>query len=389
MPKDVPDAEPSAPSGFSALQQRLATLVNAPRKLVIAIATMLVVGLVLKAAGGWLLHGRYMIETDDAYAEADTSVIAPEITGTVAEVLANENATVNAGDVLVRLVDAEYRARVAQADGAVATQRAALANIDAKLKWQQSMIRSAEAVVATAQSDHERAGLDYRRYAKLHTDQITSAQKYESAKSDSEKALASVSKASAGLDAEREQTDVLTTQRQQTIAQIAQAEAQLDLARLDLARTVIRAPVGGVVGNRGVQVGQYVRPGTQLLSIVPIPQVRIVANFKETQLNGLKRGQPVIVTADAWPSLTIKGRVESFAPASGSRFSLLPPENASGNFTKIVQRVPVRIAIDPANTLAGKLRPGLSVYVQIDRREPGEGEHADLLVKPLRAADQR
>jgi membrane fusion protein, multidrug efflux system len=137
-----------------------------------------------------------------------------------------------------------------------------------------------------------------------------------------------------------------------------------------------------------VQVGQYVRPGTQLMAIVPIPLVRIVANFKETQIAGLRRGQPVQIHTDAWPDVRISGRVESLAPSSGSRFSILPPENATGNFTKIVQRVPVRIAIDPGNALAGRLRPGLSVIVTIDSRGKGEGEHPDLLVPPAPVADK-
>ena len=184
---------------------------------------------------------------------------------------------------------------------------------------------------------------------------------------------------------------VLVTQRDQARAQIAQAHAQIELARIDLGRTVVRAPVAGVIGNRGVQVGQYVRPGIQMMVVVPIPLVRVVANFKETQIAGLKRGQVVQVHADAWPDIRIAGRVESLAPASGSRFSLLPPENATGNFTKIVQRVPVRITLDETNALTGRLRPGLSVMVSIDRRGAGDGENADLLVpigaKRDRAAD--
>ena len=268
-----------------------------------------------------------------------------------------------------------------------------MANIDARLNLQQTMIRGAEATVASARSDLTRTTADHERYARLHSDRITSVQRFEVARSEAEKAQASHDKVNAALDAERQQLVVLATQRDQAVAQIAQAEALAELARIELARTVIRAPVAGVVGNRGVQVGQYVRPGTQLMAIVPIPLVRVVANFKETQIAGLKRGQPVQIHTDAWPDIRIAGRVESLAPASGSRFSILPPENATGNFTKIVQRVPVRIAIDPANALAGRLRPGLSVFVTIDSRGRGEREHADLLVPPTltpataRAAD--
>jgi membrane fusion protein (multidrug efflux system) len=347
-----------------------------------AAAALVAVVLVLKFGLGWLLNGRFMVETDDAYVEADTSVIAPEIAGTVAEVRVAENAPVRAGDVLVRLADEDYKAKVAQAESAVASQKAALANVDARLKWQRAMTRAAEASLTAARSDVERMTSDHERYARLVSGQHASAQKYEQARSDVEKARAAHVKAAAALEAEKEQDQILATLRQQIQAQISQAEAQAELARIDLVRTLVKAPVDGVAGNRGVQVGQYVRPGTQLLSIVPIPLVRVVANYKETQIAGLKRGQPVTITADAFPDVSISGKVESFAPASGSRFSLLPPENATGNFTKIVQRIPVRIAIDPDNALSGRLRPGLSVYVQIDRRHPGVGAHADLLVAP-------
>ena len=352
------------------------------RKFVLGGLVLLVAGFVLKAGVQYILTGRFMIETDDAYVEADTTIIAPEATGTVAEVVVAENARVQAGDVLVRLVDADARARLVQAESAIATFKAALANTEARLKLQQTMIRGAEATVASARSDMVRTAADHERYARLHNDRITSVQRFEAARSEAEKGRAAFDKANAALESERQQVAVLATQRDQADAQIAQSEAQAEIARIELSRTIIRAPVSGVVGTRGVQVGQYVRPGTQLMAIVPIPLVRIVANFKETQIAGLKRGQSVQIHTDAWPDVRISGRVESLAPASGSRFSILPPENATGNFTKIVQRVPVRIAIDPGNALAGRLRPGLSVIVTIDSRGHGEGEHADLLVPP-------
>jgi membrane fusion protein, multidrug efflux system len=352
------------------------------RKLLLGGLALVAIVFAVKSGARWVLDGRFMVETDDAYVEADTTIVAPEAVGTVTEVLVVENARVQPGDVLVRLADADARARLVQAESAVATFKAAYANTEARLNLQQTMIRGAEAALASARSDRIRTAADHDRYTRLHNDRITSAQRYEAARSEAEKGQAAFDKANAGLDAERQQMAVLATQRDQAAAQIAQSAAQVELARIDLARTVIRAPVAGVVGNRGVQVGQYVRPGTQLMAIVPIPLVRVVANFKETQISGLKRGQPVQIHTDAWPDVRIVGRVESLAPASGSRFSILPPENATGNFTKIVQRVPVRISVDPANALAGRLRPGLSVIVTIDSRGKGEGEHADLLVPP-------
>ena len=376
----------NASGSLLATAQRSATPRIFMRKLVLGGLALVVAGFTIKAGVQWLLTGRFLVETDDAYVEADTTIIAPEVNGTVAEVAVVENARVQAGDVLVRLVDADARARLMQAESAIATFKAALANMEARLKLQETVIQGANATVASALSDMSRTAVDHERYERLHKDRFTSAQRYEAARSEAEKASAAFDKANAGLETERQQVAVLATQRDQAVAQIALSEAQADIARIELSRTIIRAPVAGVIGNRGVQVGQYVRPGTQLMAIVPIPLVRIVANFKETQIAGLKRGQAVQIHTDAWPDVRISGRVESLAPASGSRFSILPPENATGNFTKIVQRVPVRIAIDPANALAGRLRPGLSVIVTIDSRGTGEGEHADLLVPPSPAA---
>ena len=179
----------------------------------------------------------------------------------------------------------------------------------------------------------------------------------------------------AALAAENEQVNVLHATRTETEAHLAQAQATLQTARNDLDNTVIRAPVDGVIGNRGVQVGQYARPGVQLLSLVPLPDVYVVANFKETQLSHMRPGQPVSISVDAFPDRVLTGTVESFAPASGSKFSLLPPENATGNFTKIVQRVPVRIALPHDNALAGLLRPGLSVVAEVDTRGANAEPH--------------
>ena len=364
-----PPASRSAPTSTSRV-----------RKLAFGALALVAVAFAVKAGAHWLFTGRFQVETDDAYVEADTSILAPETTGHVTEVLVAENAQVKAGDILVRLSDADARARLAQAEGAAANARAALANVEARQKLQGSMIRSAEATVVSAQSDVTRTVADHQRYTALMNSRITTPQRYETARSEAEKARAALTRANAGVEAERQQLVVLQTQIDQSRAQISLSEAQVELARIEVARTVIRAPISGVVGNRGVQVGQYVRPGIQLMAIVPIPVVRVVANFKETQISGLKRGQPVDIHSDAWPDVHIAGTVESLSPASGSRFSLLPPDNATGNFTKIVQRVPVRIAIDPANALAGRLRPGLSVIVTIDRRAKGDGEQADLLV---------
>ena len=174
--------------------------------------------------------------------------------------------------------------------------------------------------------------------------------------------------------AEQNQLAVLRSQQHEEQAKLQQAHANLQLAQNDLDNTVIRAPISGVAGNRAGQIGQYVKPGTQLLSLVPLARVYVTANFKETQLTHMRPGQLAEVSVDAYPDLTLDGRIESFAPASGAQFSLLPPDNATGNFTKIVQRVPVRIALPTEGPLAGLLRPGLSVTVTVDTRDTGQGD---------------
>src|ERR1700757_689960 len=201
-----------------------------------------------------------------------------------------------------------------------------------------------------------------------------SRQRFEQAQADARKGEAAVARSRAALAGEQNQLAVLRSQQREEQARLQQARANLQLAQNDLDNTVIRAPVSGIAGNRAGQVGQYVKAGTQLLSLVPLPHVYVTANFKETQLTHMRPGQLAEVSVDAYPDQVLQGRIESFAPASGAEFSLLPPDNATGNFTKIVQRVPVRIALPEKGPLAGLLRPGLSVTVTIDTRDAGQGD---------------
>jgi membrane fusion protein (multidrug efflux system) len=218
------------------------------------------------------------------------------------------------------------------------------------------------------------------------TSDFASRQRFEQAEADARKAEAALAKSRAAFAAEQNQLAVLRSQQREEEAKLQQARANLQITQNDLDNTVIRAPMSGVAGNRAGQIGQYVKPGTQLLSLVPLPRVYVTANFKETQLTRMRLGQVAEVWVDAYPDLTLEGRIESFAPASGAQFSLLPPDNATGNFTKIVQRVPVRIALPANGPLAGLLRPGLSVTVSVDTREAGEGgigtAHARSAVAP-------
>jgi membrane fusion protein (multidrug efflux system) len=218
-----------------------------------------------------------------------------------------------------------------------------------------------------------RATPEYERYRKMVASNIVGSSDFDRATADMRKAQAELARTKAQLNAERGQLVVLRAEREEATAKLARDQAALVVAEVDLDNTIIRAPVDGVVGNKAVELGQYVRAGAQLMAVVPLPAVHIVANFKETQIERMRPGQRVEISVDAYPNVTLEGQVESFAPASGAVFSLLPPENATGNFTKIVQRVPVRIAVPDDNPLAGLLRPGLSVEVRVDTRAADDG----------------
>jgi membrane fusion protein (multidrug efflux system) len=321
--------------------------------------------------GHWWKVGRFIENTDNAYMQSDTSVMSPKIAGYVREVAVVDNQQVHAGDVLVRIDDIEFAARAAEAEANVAARQAAIVSIDSKITLQAALIEQADATIDMAKAEVARAQPDYERRKKLVAADFVARKDFDTAEADLRKAEAELVRAGAALTAERGQLVVLQASRKEAEAARKQAEAVLAVARNDLDNTIIRAPVDGVVGNKGVEVGQYVKAGTQLLAVVPLPNVYVVANFKETQLEHMRPGQPVEISIDAYPGQTLTGKVESFAPASGAEFSLLPPENATGNFTKVVQRIPVRIAVPTDNPLAGLLRPGLSVVVDVDTREPG------------------
>jgi membrane fusion protein (multidrug efflux system) len=344
-----------------------------------AFLLVIVILAALAGAAGWYwwTEWRFVESTDDAYVQADTGIISPKIDGYVRQVRVRDNQSVAAGDVMFVIEDRDFAAKTAQAEAVVATAEATVATYANRLDFQQAIIGQAETSVTSADIDLERARLDQRRYAALTSSDFASRQRFESADADARKAQAALDKTRAALTAERNQLAVLRSQKAEEEARLAQARASVALARSDLDNTVIRAPFAGVVGNRAARVGQYVKPGTQLAALVPLPQVYITANFKETQLTHMRPGQPAEIVVDAFPEERVTGTIESFAPASGAQFSLLPPDNATGNFTKIVQRVPVRIALPAEAPLVQRLRPGLSATVSIDtRREAHAGSAA-------------
>jgi membrane fusion protein (multidrug efflux system) len=326
--------------------------------------------------GGWYWWNvlRFLQSTDDAYVQSDVTLISPKIEGYIKKVKVADNQEVGEGAVLFVIDDRDFKAKVAQAEAAVAAEEAIIATYDSRLKLQQAVIEQAAASIVSVEADLARTQQDYKRYSALLSTDYASRQRFEQAQADARKGEAAVAKSRAAFAAEQEQLAVLRSQQREEQAKLQQARANLQLAHNDLDNTIIRAPVSGVAGNRAGQVGQYVKAGTQLLSLVPLSRVYVTANFKETQLTDMRPGQLAAVSVDAYPDLKIDGRIESFAPASGAQFSLLPPDNATGNFTKIVQRVPVRIALPTSSPLIGRLRPGLSVTVTINTRDDGNGD---------------
>ena len=366
VPKPDPETAPAGTGRRTRIRKRILPVVAA---LVVAGA----------GVGGWYWWtiGRFIESTDDAYVHSDTAVISPEIEGYVRAVEVADNQAVKAGDVLVTIDDRDFKARVAAAEADLAAKAAAVQSMAGQITLQQSLIDQAAAAVPRAEADLTLARQDHERYQRLARDDFASEQRFQTATADLKKAEATLAEMQAALASAHNQSAVLQAELAKAEAERRQAEASLELARTDLDRTQIRAPVAGVIGNKGVRVGELVRPGDQLMALVPLPEVYVVANFKETQLDRMRPGQPVEIEVDALPGSRFEGRVESFAPATGSEFSLLPPENATGNFTKIVQRVPVRIAVPADGPLAGLLRPGLSVVASVDTRSPGEAAAAD------------
>jgi membrane fusion protein (multidrug efflux system) len=316
----------------------------------------------------WWTDWRFIESTDDAYIQADISLISAKVVGYVRDLRVTDNQAVQAGDILVILDDQDYRAHVDQATATVESQQAALVSNSARLELQNAMIAQAEASVAAALAEQHRADLELERVRSLSTGAWATRERLETTEADQAKAVAALAKARAALVAERNQVAVLQASRHEIDAQLHQAAAQLALAQVDLDNTVIRSPVAGVIGNRSVQLGLLARPGVQLMAIVPLDTLHVDANFKETQLRRMRPKQPVKIWVDAFPNHPLMAQIDSLSPASGSRFSLLPPENATGNFTKIVQRVPVRINLPSGTPLSGLLRPGLSVVVSVDTK---------------------
>ena len=342
--------------------------VTRPRKKLILGA----LGAVAFVAAAWFAYdyitvGRFIVSTDDAYVGADMAIMSPKIPANVAEVPIVENQFVKEGDVLVRLDDGDYKLALDQATAKLATQNAAVATFDAQIRAAQANETQMRAQLDATNANVAKTEADYLRTKPLADRDYTSKATLDAAIAARDMARAQAKAGEAAIESAEANIALLRSQRQEAEQVTKELEVAVAKAKRDLSFTVIRAPFDGVIGNRSVQIGDYVTAGKRLLAMVPLDKVYVDANVKETQLAGIKIGDTAELSVDALGGPPIKGVVEGIAPASGSQFSLLPPENATGNFTKIVQRVPIRIAV-PAAEAKGSLRPGLSVVVDIDTR---------------------
>jgi len=340
-------------------------------------ALALVVGMagvsVADLAYDYLTVGRYLESTDDAYVKADSTTVAPKVSGYIAEVLVSDNETVRAGQALARIDDRDFLTALKQARADVAAADAAVRNLDSQIELQQPLIQQQAAEVDAAEANLKFAQEERGRYDDLMRSGSGTIQRAQQTDAALRAQTAQALQNRAGLIAANKKIDVLSTQRAQAVAQYDRARALEQQAELNFSYTRIVAPMDGTVGARTLRVGQFVQAGTQLMAVVPLDAVYVVANFKETQLTHVRAGQPVELKFDGFRATTLNGHVDSLSPASGLEFALLPPDNATGNFTKIVQRVPVKIVLDDRK-LNGMLRPGMSAEPTIDTRATVQNE---------------
>jgi membrane fusion protein (multidrug efflux system) len=333
-------------------------------------------GLLAAIGGGayyghyWWTAGWYLVSTDDAYVGAKSATLSPKVSGYVSDIIVADNTRVASGDVIARIDDGDYQLAVQTARDQIAVQQATIERLGQQTAAQEAAVDQAKAQLASAKAGATRADLELKRQQDLASRQVSSQQLLEQAKAGYDQAVASVKASEAAIEAATANVGVLKSQQEEARRTLKQFETSLAKAERDLSFTVIRAPFDGVIGNRAVQVGDYVQPTQRLASLVPLDAVYIDANLKETQLAKVHPGQPVSISVDAFPDRKLEGRVASVAPASGSVFSLLPPDNATGNFTKIVQRLPVRILVPAAVAEQSLLRPGMSVVVSVNTK-PG------------------
>ena len=321
----------------------------------------------------YLFVGRYIVTTDDAYVRANNTLLGAKVPGNIAQILVGDNKRVGAGNLIIKIDDGDYRLALDSAQAKAATQEATIARIARQATAQESAVAQAKSQIASAEAGTKRTELDFARQQELSSKGFASKATYDQSLAGRDQAVASVQGAQAAYDAAIAQLDVVKAQKVEAEGTLQELRAALAKAVRDLSFTTIRAPIDGIFSNRLVNVGDYVQAGQRLGNIVPIDEVFIDANFKETQVARLKPGQRVNITVDAISGRTIQGIVDSLAPAAGSVFTLLPPDNATGNFTKIVQRLPVRIRVPMSVARENLLRAGMSVVVSVNTKGDPEG----------------
>jgi len=354
----------------------MSTVARSPLKF-IAVAALVVAG----GVGAWayssgLPGSSNTVSTNDAYVEADFTLVAPRIAGQISDVFVDDNQSVKAGQLLVRIDDRDFKAALMSAEADVAAAKASVANYEAEIARQPSLVEQARATLKSDDAAISFARANAARYQDLSQTGAGTTQEQQHASSTLAEQLAQQAHDEAALSSTQQNLDVLKTQRDKAAGALARAEATLEQARLNLSYTEIRAPIDGKVGRRSARVGAFVTPGAPVLAVVPLTEAYVVANFQENQITHMRPGESVRIKVDSLPGVAVRGHVESLAPATGVSFAPIAPDNATGNFTKIVQRVPVKITIDPGQEAAAALSVGLSVETEV-----AVGQHATTLAE--------
>jgi membrane fusion protein (multidrug efflux system) len=340
-----------------------------------------IVSLLALAAVGYAsyytLVGRFYVSTDDAYVRANNTILGARVSGHIAAILPGDNVLVRAGDVIFRIDDGDYRIAVDAARSKIATQQATVDRIGRQITAMESAAEQSKAQLASAEANQKRADLDFDRQQALSTKGFASRATFEQSQAGRDQGAAAVQSAQAAYSAARDGVEVTKAQQDEARAQLAELQSSLAKAERDLDFTAVRAPVDGTFSNRLVNKGDFIQAGQRLGNVVPLNEVFIDANFKETQLRRIRPGQPVTISVDAYGHRKFAGVVDSISPAAGSVFTLLPPDNATGNFTKIVQRLPVRVRVPKDVAKQNLLRAGMSVYATVDTREGARDADSD------------
>jgi len=366
VPFEPPHAPPAAnPSGAPAA--------DAPKPGKRKFVAMGIVGLIALAIASYAVYfvfiGRFYISTDDAYVRANNTMLGARVAGHITSVVPADNSLVKKGNVIFRIDDGDYRIAVDSARSRIATQQATIDRIGRQVTALESAVEQAKAQLVSAEAALKRAGLDFERQQQLSTKGFASRATFEVSEASRDQGAAAVKSAQAAFDAARDNVEVTRAQQNEARAQLAEFQTALAKAERDLDFTYVRSPVDGLFSNRLVNVGDMIQAGQRLGNVVPLDEVFIDANYKETQLRRIRPGQPVTIKVDAYGFRKFKGVVDSISAGAGSVFTLLPPDNATGNFTKIVQRVPVRIRVPKDVARQHLLRAGMSVYATVDTRE--------------------